>query len=215
MSRTGARLVAAMCATVVAASGAEAASQPLGGIFDSVGVFAGQGVDHNKREMPKRILQGTLEWESSYFTAIGLGKVFGTLGESIGFLDGRFGGGIRHGYEVVGVQHRGMQSNAELGAAYKLITPDLNLGPLAVNFGFGVGLSYAFGTPTYEDGPRNDPERRYRRQLLALYDLEWRLRSVDNLALVTRLHHRSGVYGFIAPRHVGSNFLAVGMRYGF
>jgi hypothetical protein len=76
-------------------------------------------------------------------------------------------------------------------------------------------LSYAFGTPVYEDGPKNEPDRHYRLQMLALFEVEWRLRDVENVSLVTRIHHRSGVYGLIAPRHVGSNFLAAGLRFQF
>jgi hypothetical protein len=32
---------------------------------------------------------------------------------------------------------------------------------------------------------------------------------------VTRIHHRSGVYGLIAPSGVGSNFVVAGLRYKF
>ena len=92
-----------------------------------------------------------------------------------------------------------MQDNAEVGAAYTLHTPDLELGAAGVNFATGVGLSYALGTPSYEDGPLNDPARRYRLQLLLLFDLEWKLRGYGDWSLVTRVHHRSGVYGLIAP----------------
>lgn len=113
------------------------------------------------------------------------------------------------------MQHHGMQDNAEVGAAYKLGMGDWALGPLAVGLSAGMGLSYALGTPTYEDGPLDDPARRYRMQMLLQFDLEWRLQTVEALSLVMRVHHRSGVYGLIAPSHVGSNFLAAGIRYRF
>ncbi|OGS95762.1 MAG: hypothetical protein A3H31_05610 [Gallionellales bacterium RIFCSPLOWO2_02_FULL_57_47] len=185
------------------------------GAFDSVSVYAGQGADHNLRELPGRILERSLDWDKTYFAALGFGKVRGTLKDSIeSFRDTPFAS-IRHGYETVLVKHFGLQSNGELGAAYMLKTPDLQLGKLGVNFGAGAGLSYALGYPSYEDGPDNDPARRYRLQLLALFDLEWRIIGFDNLSVVTRVHHRSGVYGLIAPRHVGSNFLAVGVRHKF
>jgi hypothetical protein len=34
----------------------------------------------------------------------------------------------------------------------------------------------------------------------------------DKDSLFLRLHHRSGVYGLIAPQHVGSNFITFGLR---
>jgi 2-polyprenyl-3-methyl-5-hydroxy-6-metoxy-1,4-benzoquinol methylase len=34
----------------------------------------------------------------------------------------------------------------------------------------------------------------------------------DKDSVFLRLHHRSGVYGLIAPQHVGSNFITIGLR---
>lgn len=79
--------------------------------------------------------------------------------------------------------------------------------------GGGIGLSHAFGTPSYEDGPRDDPARRYHTQLLILVNMEWKLSTATNWSLLMRVHHRSGAYGLIAPPKVGSNFLAIGLRY--
>lgn len=195
-------------------SSAQAETDP-NALFDSVSLYNGQGVDLNLREVPGAILTGDWNRESSYFTGVGLGKKRGTLGDSIDALRSTPFAAVSHGYEVIWLQHRGLQGNAELAAAYLLRTPDLELGPLGVNFATGIGLSHAFGTPTYEDGPRGNPSRRYRTQFLALYELEWRYLPAPKLSLVTRIHHRSGIYGFVAPRHVGSNFASVGLRYRF
>ncbi|MEO6172018.1 MAG: hypothetical protein ABIP02_02770 [Arenimonas sp.] len=183
--------------------------------FDSVMVYTAQGADHNLTELPGAILGGDVKWEPSYFTAIAFSKTRGTLGDSFALLKDSYFKNVEHGYEVVYAQHHGLQSNAELGAAFVLRTPDLNMGPLAVNFGSGVGLSHAFGTTSYEDGPINNPDKRYATQLLVLFDLEWKIRKIEKLSIVTRVHHRSGAYGLIAPRNVGSNFLALGIRYDF
>lgn len=185
------------------------------GAFDAVSVYAGKGADHNLRELPGRIIARDVDWDKTYFAAMGAGKVRGTLGQSIESFQGTAFGSVLHGYETVLVKHSGLQSNSEVGAAYMLKTADLQVGELGVNFGAGAGLSLALGYPGYEDGPDNDPARRYRLQLLALFDLEWRIAGFDKLSIVTRVHHRSGVYGLIAPRHVGSNFLAAGIRHRF
>jgi hypothetical protein len=191
-------------ASMLAVLAVPAAHADSGRLFDSVAVFAGQGADHNLEQLPGRILSGTPEWEKSYFWAVSGYKA-----------RDKFWAMLRHGYELVLAQHHGLQDNAEAGAAYMLKTGDLALGTMAVNLAAGMGLSYAFGAPAYEDGPLDDPGRRYRLQLLLLFDAEWRLQSVDALSLVMRVHHRSGAYGLIAPRHVGSNFLAAGIRYRF
>jgi hypothetical protein len=182
---------------------------------DTVSIYAGHGIDHDLPQIPGAMIRGRWRWQDSYFAGAGFGHVRGTLGQSFDSLHGTMFANVRHGYEIVVLKHHGMQSNAEVGAAYTLRTPDLHAGPVGVNFSTGGGLSYAIGNPTYEDGPEDDPARRYRLQALVLFELEWHLRGVENLAIVTRVHHRCGVYGLIAPRHVGSNFLVAGVRYSF
>jgi len=194
---------------------ASADESPRAPFLESLAVYVGQGVDHNLLDLPRSILGGDIAWEASYFAGIGLSGTFGTFGEDIPSLGDNPLGKIRHGCEVVVAKHHGLQDNLEAGAAYLLRTPDAHLGWLGVNLAVGAGLSYAFDEPTYEDGPEDNPEERYRLQLLALFELEWRVRGIENLSFVTRTHHRSGVYGVIAPRHVGSNFLAAGLRWGF
>lgn len=183
--------------------------------LDAASVYGGQGVDLNLREFPKAIVKGDLHAESTYFAGLGLAHSFGTLGGSIEAVRGSALENVQHGYELILLKHHGLQDNAELGAAYMLRTPDAALGELHVNAGFGAGLSHAFGTPSYEDGPVDDPERRYKTQLLLLIEAEWRWGAASHWALVTRIHHRSGLYGVIAPRFVGSNFVVAGLRYRF
>ena len=197
------------------AGSAQADTMPAKDAFNWVSVYTAQGVNHNLRELPARITTGDLDWDSSYFTAVELGRIRGTMVQSFDSLRGTPFASIRHGYAAVLAKHYGLQSNAEIDAAYLLKTPDLKLGMLGVNFGTGAGLSFALGDPSYEDGPKNDPGRHYRTQLFAMFELEWRLIGFDNLSIITRVHHRSGVYGVIAPRNVGSNFLALGIRHKF
>lgn len=184
-------------------------------LFDSVSVFKGQGADLNLKEVPGAILSGDVPWEGAYFNAAGFSKTSKSLGESFELMHDTIFASIRQGYELVLLKHHGLQKNAEAGIAYSLRSPDLHLGVMSVNFSAGVGISQAFGTPTYEDGSKEKPDQRYNTQQLMLFEFEWRIRGLDNLAIVTRIHHRSGVYGLIAPRHVGSNFFAAGIRYNF
>lgn len=185
------------------------------GLFDAVAVYGGQGVDHNLRNIPEAIVSNNIVWDKSYFAGFGLSKTGPELGQSFAPFQGTPWAELRQEYELLLLKHRGLQHNAELGAAYLLRSPDLLLRSVGVNLAAGSGLSYAMGTPVYEDGARDSPDRRYRLQLLVLFELEWKLRNIDSLTLATRIHHRSGVFGLIAPPHVGSNFLTVGLRYRF
>jgi len=184
-------------------------------IFDSVTGYYARGVDLNLREFPRAIFRGDLRQEDSHFWGVGLGKTRGTLGQSLQPLGGTFVENVRHGYEVVLLQHWGRQDPVELGAAYFLRSPDAELGFLRVNAMGGVGLSHTFGTPAYEDPNPSDPDRRYRTQFLLLLELEWTLAQAPAFSFVTRIHHRSGIYGLVAPSKVGSNFVAAGLRYRF
>lgn len=201
-----------LCFSVFAQAQKQAPSE---GPFDSVMVYTAQGVNHNLLGIPKAVFGGNVRWEPSYLNALSLGKSLGTLGANYALFNNSPWNDVTQGYELVVAKHHGLQSHVEAGLAYTIRSTDLELGPVAVNTAFGLGLSHAFGRPSYEDGPKDNPDKRYRTQLLLLLDFEWKLRSYDRLRLVTRIHHRSGAYGLIAPRNVGSNFLAIGLRYAF
>lgn len=214
--RTASLLAAMPLCLLLAPAGALAQSAaPDQRLFDSVTGYSARGVDLNLREFPKAIFRGDLRTEDSWFWGVGLGKTRGTLGQSLPLARGTFVENVRHGYEVVLLQHWGRQDNVELGAAYFLRTPDAALGPLRVNAAGGAGLSHAFGTPAYEDADPSEPDRRYRTQFLLVLETEWSLAQAPAWSLVTRIHHRSGVYGLIAPSKVGSNFVVAGVRYRF
>ncbi len=179
---------------------------------DALTLYAGQGVDADLLEVPGRLLQGDLDYEGSYFSAVGYGMPLPpprVLKSLLGWLvDEPY-----TGMEFISVKHWGLQNNWEADLAYVIGTPAAEIGPLRVRFNFALGLSYAFGTPSYEDGPIDDPDRRYRFQNYNAYELVWGLVDLPRVHLVTRIHHRSGIYGLIAPRHVGSNFVTLGLRF--
>ncbi|EHQ53048.1 hypothetical protein ECTPHS_10184 [Ectothiorhodospira sp. PHS-1] len=176
-------------------------------------LYAGQGVDSDLLQMPKKLVDGSLDYESSYFTALGFRQQTPTPG----FIDTAFGwigvSGVTTGAEAIVVRHYGLQDNWELDVAYVLASPQGEVGPVRLRAAMSLGLSYAFGNPAYEDGPKDDPERRYRFQNYNGYEVEWGLVRYPQLSFITRVHHRSGIYGVIAPRRVGSNFVTFGLRY--
>ncbi len=72
---------------------------------------------------------------------------------------------------------------------------------------FGQGVSFASERPVLEQ-----PTRRLLHYMHA--ELEFRPPAHDRVALVGRLHHRSGVFGLYGVTG-GSNFLTLGLRYRF
>jgi hypothetical protein len=178
-------------------------------------LYQGQGVDADLGHILPDLLSGDLRFEDTYFTGLGYYHPLDTPGILQKVFDVLRIPGTGTGFELIAVKHYGMQDNAEIDAAYSLRFPPLSLSSFTVRFGVGFGVSYAFGTPSYEDGTAEEPDKRYRFQSYGAYELEWGHRAVQRVSLVTRIHHRSGIYGVIAPPHVGSNFLTLGLRYGF
>lgn len=182
---------------------------------EAVTVYEGQGVDANLIHVLPDLFLGDLIFEKTYFTAVGYYRRIDTPA----FLQSFFGWlgvpGTNIGFEVIAAKHYGLQRNAEADLSYLLRFARFSLGPLWARFGAGFGLSYAMGRPTYEDGSFEDPEKRYRFQYYGSYELEWGYGTTQRITLVTRIHHRSGIYGIIAPPHVGSNFMTAGIRYHF
>jgi hypothetical protein len=203
-----------LIAMIACAGNANAAGVDNAVLPDGITLYTAQGSNRNLREIPEAILTAKPRWEKAYFSALAFNRDLGTLG-SYAFAQGNFLASLRQGYELLYVKHHGLSNNSELGAAYSLGTPDLWLGPFGVNFSAGLGLSQALGTPAYDDTPSGEPDKHYKTQLLVLLSTEWQLRGLPNLSLIARVHHRSGAYGLIAPRNVGSNFLAAGIRYKF
>ena len=70
------------------------------------------------------------------------------------------------------------------------------------------------GAYTFEDGTKNEPNKKYRLLNYNAYEISL-LDDNEQSSIFLRIHHRSGVYGLIAPEHVGSNFITTGLRYYF
>jgi hypothetical protein len=80
----------------------------------------------------------------------------------------------------------------------------------SINFAIGEGLSYALSRPTFE-GLENDQQPRKFLNYLA-FEAEVSHPALPGISLVPRLHHRSGIFGLIAPQGTGSNILGLGLR---
>jgi hypothetical protein len=178
-------------------------------------LYAGQGVDSNLVDIFPKTVKGELDMDDTWLYAVGYFHPLSTPGLLQRIFDVLQIPNTRTGIDGVVGKHHGLQDNWEVDAAYQLRFAGWRLGHLGIRPGVGLGGSYALSRPGYEDGPKGRPEKRYRFQNFNTYELEWSAPDMSRLALVTRIHHRSGIYGIIAPARVGSNFLTIGLRYGF
>lgn len=178
-------------------------------------LYLAQGANPSIYMIFPEMLRGEPVMDDTYFAALGYFYPLATPSGLQKVFDLLQVPNTRTGIEGQVGQHHGLQHNVETGATWQLRFAPLRLPLLRVRPAAGIGLSYAIGDPSFEDGSRFDPEKRYHLLNFNIYELEWSLEKAPAVSLVTRIHHRSGIWGVIAPPLVGSNFLAVGLRYSF
>lgn len=172
--------------------------------------YGSQWVNADLLEIPERALTGQLTAESAYFVGLGLSRVV-VPAFSIPLPGTDFAlRGNRIELEGQVLRHFGSQSHWEGALALMFRTGQIPLfGGLSVNLAFGEGLSYASTPPRLEGSFRVEPSRLL--NYLA-FEAEFSHSSLPGVYLAPRIHHRSGVFGLIAPRESGSNYIGVGLR---
>jgi hypothetical protein len=188
---------------------------PVNTLGDNLTLFRGQGADTNFLEIIPDIVQGELTMDPTYFWGINYSEEIKINGlNPFTRLFQKFQ--ITSEWEAQITKHSGLQDNTEVHLALLIRTRDFHPASLNINFAAGMGPSYALSRPTYEDGPDGQPNSgEYQFQSYMTFELELSLQSLPNWKIPIRIHHRSGIYGLVAPPKVGSNFFALGIRYSF
>ena len=175
-------------------------------------IHASQWISSNLADVPRRFGTGDIEMQSAYFVSGQLGHVLVPVLRTDLPLIGRVidGGSIeiegQLGWQF-GQQRHGEATIALLWRSRELALP---LGEGSVNFAIGEGLSQAFSRPTLEGRATGREPRKFLNYLA--FEAEFSHPAMPGLTLVPRLHHRSGIFGLIAPQGTGSNFVGLGLR---
>lgn len=172
--------------------------------------YGSQWVDADLLEIPERAVTGRLTAEPAYFVGAGLSRVIvPSFSIPLPGTDFAFHGN-RIELEAQVLRHFGDQSHWEGTIALMFRTGQIPLfGGLSVNLAFGEGLSYASERPRLEGSFRVEPSRFL--NYLA-FEAEFSHASLPGVYFVPRIHHRSGIFGLIAERESGSNFIGAGIR---
>lgn len=117
--------------------------------------------------------------------------------------------------EGVAVTHFGEQHHAEVAAAIAVRWVTFPWDTyIDTSLAFGSGLSYATEEPVVE--ARENPDTGATRLLhYLLVEMAFEVPRAPRWSIVTRIHHRSGVWGLFDGVGRASNFLAIGLRYRF
>jgi hypothetical protein len=108
--------------------------------------------------------------------------------------------------------HFGLQDHAEVTLALLWRSRELAL-PLGggrMNVAIGEGLSYALSQPAYEGLVHGEEPVQFLNYLTV--EAEFSHPALPGVSVVPRVHHRSGIFGVIAPRGSGSDFIGIGIR---
>jgi hypothetical protein len=187
---------AGACAALLFWASSVGAASGAGGLFVE-GVF-GLGTDGGIEDLPKF----NYGLEDSYFLAGGVGK---RLANFRGLVDLEA--------EAQAVKHFAKQTHWEFDVSLALRwLPFPWDDVLDTSFAIGDGISYATRIPEIE-AERNDKTARLLNYLMV--ELAFAPPSQPNWSVFLRVHHRSGVHGLFNGVSGGSNFLALGVRYGF
>jgi len=172
--------------------------------------YLSRWVNADLLEVPERAATGNLHFSDANFAGIGLSRVIvPSFTIPLPFTDAALRG---NRIEIEGqvLRHFGGQDHWESTLALMFRTGQIPLaGGLSLNFAVGEGLSYASARPRFEGAINVRPTRTL--NYLA-FEAEFAHSSMPGVSLVARLHHRSGVFGLIAPQKSGSNFVGAGIR---
>ena len=124
---------------------------------------------------------------------------------------------LQFGWEFIAAQHYGkgevLETDALFFIKYARILPPC--AKLNTDFTWGYGASYVWGNPYFDDDPYGREGEKYPLITYFMIDWDFYLKSTPDVHFFFRIHHRSGVYGLVAPVNVGTNFLGYGFRYFF
>jgi len=173
--------------------------------------YVSRWVNTDLLEVPQRAASGNLRFSDSNFMGGALSRVIvPSFTVPLPFTDIAFTGN-RIELEGQLLRHFGGQQHWETTLTLMFRTGQIPLaGGVSVNFAVGEGLSYASERPRFEGAIDVRPTRFL--NYLA-FEAEFDHASVPGMSLVARLHHRSGIFGLIAPQKSGSNFIGAGLRF--
>jgi hypothetical protein len=143
-----------------------------------------------------------IKFEDSYFTGLVINRKMFPFWRYFSFeLEGQV------------LKHYGQQDHWELAGLFLVRLHHSLLSSLvSTDFAVGWGLSYATEIPALEAELHDNTS-----QLMnyLAFEVAFTLPEYREWTLVTRVHHRSGIFGTFNDANEGSNFFALGLRYHF
>ena len=165
----------------------------------ALNIYGGRMTDNSIDDFGDNFLG--INFEDSYLLTMALARRIATLDELASFeVEGQM---VKH-FD----QQDHWEFNALLTARWEAFFWDKHLD---TSFAVGAGPSYATHVPEIEVQRSGGSERL---QVYMMVELEFTLPSHPNMAVITRVHHRSNAFGIVADDGT-SNALAFGLKFRF
>jgi hypothetical protein len=175
-------------------------------------VYLGQWYSASKPPAGLEVGSPDAGFQDTYFASLQLTRVLARDLQTGSSLFGPVINGSSIELEGQIGQHFGIQDHGEVTLALIWRSRDLSLSPTGgrVNLAIAEGFSYALATPNYEGLANGEDPERFLNYLA--FEAEFSHPSFHGVSVVPRVHHRSGIFGLIAPRGSGSDFIGLGLR---
>ncbi len=170
----------------------------------SLGVAVGQALDSNLPEVIPNALKGDLEFGPAYLNGLLVRRDLGET-DPIGAWIRGAGVPLATSIELFAAKAHGETSNVEVALDWRPALTLWSAGSWGVDLAWGLGVTHSFGKPWSD---YYDPDRPEGYRTLFHMAPELALRYGAWTAGL-RIHHGSGLYGIVAPRHVGWNYLTL------
>lgn len=174
-------------------------------------IFVGQWFSLSEPDAGQQIGSRNAGFQDSHFASVLLSRVIvPRLDTGWRFIGPLIDGGSIE-LEAQAGRHFGLQDHGEVTLALLWRSRELRLSAgSTVNLAVGEGFSHALSRPAYEGTAKGQDPVRFLNYLA--FEAEFSHDALGAVSIVPRIHHRSGIFGVIAPRGSGSDFIGVGLR---
>lgn len=173
----------------------------------SVGLFGGKLYKDNLLDLIPHAVSGDLRDQNSYISGLVVRRSLDNPGWVQAW--GEWGGmPVFTGLEFGAFHRNGLLHSDELVAGWRLGATGVQWQGLKIDVAGSFGLSHALNHPPY-DNPNHADEKNYATLFYMAPEIALRHDALPGWSLALRIHHRSGIYGLVAPSHVGSNHVGL------
>lgn len=199
------------CAAALAAGlpAAASAAEPRAGDGTwSIGLYGGKLIKDNLLDIVPHAFEGKITGQNTVIEGVLVRRSLQDFGWMKSWSD--WGGiPVFNGLEFGAFHHHGGLDTDELIAAWRVGATGASFGGLNIDLAGSFGVSHAFGGEPYDNPDHHKSSDNYATLFYMAPEVVLHHDALPGWQLGFRIHHRSGIYGLVAPSKVGSNHVGM------